>query len=118
MSSLLLKHGGQIARGRGSPSLTSMIDANETIWQSALNDYRGIRNDLAVAYQKEVGKDRQLSVGDTPGLLSAGQIYDFHKSVFAKYGLSTMQFGASQITGTRNEARITSWLWCLRCDGE
>jgi RHS repeat-associated protein len=117
MSSLLLKHGGSISGAKG-PTLTSMINADKSNWQAALNDYRGIRMDLATAYRNEIDRDRRLNIGDTPGLLSPGQIYDFHKTVFKRYGLSTMQFGASQVTGSRIEARATSWLWCLQCDSE
>jgi RHS repeat-associated protein len=53
-----------------------------------------------------------------PGLLSAGQIYDYHVSVFRRFGLPSTTFGGSQISGSRNEALGTNSIlgWCRGCD--
>lgn len=51
-----------------------------------------------------------------PGLLSAGQIYDYHVAVYAAFGLDSDTFGGAYFTGTRSEAMASSWFWCSGCD--
>lgn len=49
--------------------------------------------------------DRAARAADTsgvPGLLSAGQIYDYHVAVFARIGLSSKTFEGSYFIGRRN----------------
>lgn len=51
------------------------------------------------------------------GLLSPGQVYDYHTDVFSSLGLPPSAFGGSPLTGTRWEA-TNIWVraWCARCD--
>jgi len=118
VTALLRRHGARIIAGTRGPTLTSMLAANRKVWNAAIADYRRIRIGLAQAYQNAVRIDRAHGIGKVSGLLSAGQIYDLHKQVFSRFGLSMRVFGASQLTGWRGEAIATSFLWCGRCDSE
>jgi len=63
--------------------------------------------------------DQAARLADTSGvrgLLSAGQIYNYHVSVYASFGLSSYTFGGSYFTGSRSEAIASSWYWCASCD--
>lgn len=53
-----------------------------------------------------------------PGLLSPGQVYDYHVAVFARFGLPSTAFGGSPVFGTRTEAYTSNALfgWCSGCD--
>ena len=50
------------------------------------------------------------------GKLGPRQVADYHYSVFRRYGLPKRTFGGTPITGSRNEALGTKWVWCPSCD--
>jgi RHS repeat-associated protein len=80
----------------------------------ALATYSRIRVALMNADQAA----RLADKSGLPGLLSPGQVYDYHVAVFASFGLPATAFGGSPIFGTRSEAYSTNAIlgWCSGCD--
>jgi RHS repeat-associated protein len=71
---------------------------------------------LARAYIKAVKVDLYGNYGDTPGLLSAKQIYDYHHAVFKTYHISMDYFGGTPVFGQMWELKIMAPVWCPNCD--
>lgn len=79
---------------------------------------RRIYNEIRIAI---LNADQMARMNDTSGvlgLLSPGQIYDYHVAVFSRFGLPATTFGGSPLFGTRTEAYRTNGLfgWCSGCD--
>jgi RHS repeat-associated protein len=110
MGALLNKHSDKVlAPAEGMRFL--LFFPKSTTFALAQAEYRQIRGELVYAYAHAIKNDR----AGTPGLLSPGQFYDFHKAVFARHGISMMRFGGSFPTGSRVQAQQLNF-WCRRCD--
>lgn len=77
---------------------------------------RSIYGQIRVALMNADQVARLADTSGVRGLLSAGQIYDYHVSVYASFGLSSSTFVGSYLTGSRSEAIASSWYWCPGCD--
>lgn len=77
---------------------------------------RATYNQIRVALMNADQAARMADTSGVRGLLSAGQIYDYHARVYSSFGLSSSTFGGSYLTGSRSEAIATSGYWCAGCD--
>lgn len=96
----------------GGQSLNDRLEAFSRVYTGHSIDLAGIRVDLMNAHIAAVDADREGVIG----LLSPGQVYDYHLDVFARYGLPGTAFGGSPFTGARWEAYATRIFWCSQCD--
>ncbi|WP_206105697.1 hypothetical protein, partial [Sapientia aquatica] len=96
----------------GGSSVNDRLEAFSRVYAGKSVDIEAIRVDLMNAHIAAVDADRQGVIG----LLSPGQVFDYHRDVFARYGLPTTTFGGTPFTGTRFESYVTRIFWCSRCD--
>lgn len=75
-------------------------------------DISAVRIDLMRAHVVAVDRDGEGIVG----LLSQGQVFDYHAAVFADHGLPPGTFGGTPFFGYRQEAYLFRGLWCAQCD--
>ena len=75
--------------------------------------------DLAVVRSRLMSAHVRATDLDTEGiigLLSPGQIAEYHHVVFQQFGLPPTTFGGTAFTGSVREAGVYRWLWCQGCD--
>src|SRR5437588_3805175 len=81
----------------GGDSINARMEAFSRVYTGHSIDLDAVRIDLMNAHIGAVDADRE----GVTGLLSPGQAYDYHRDVFARYGLPSTTFGGSQFTGSR-----------------
>ena len=96
----------------GGASVNNRLEAFSRVYQGHSVDIDAVRTDLMNANVRAIDAD----MTGTIGLLSPGQVYDYHIAVFSNYGLPTTTFGGSPFTGQRWEAYATRGIWCGGCD--
>jgi len=110
--SSLRPSGGVIDYLFGGESVNTRLEAFSRVYAGRSVDFAAVRLDLVNAHIAAVDADRQGVLG----LLSPGQVYDYHRDVFARLGFPASTFGGSPFTGARWEATATRVFWCLGCD--
>ncbi len=117
LTAIAIRNGARLNGARG-PTLSSMLSLDQSERDSVLREYRAIRLELAKAYDQALTNDVLNNTGSIAGRLSVGQIYGFHREVFARHGLEITTFGGSQFSGAIREARLLGFFWCRSCDAE
>ena len=80
--------------------------------------YRDVGIKLAHAHARAVTNDLEQKIGNTPGLLSAGQVSSYHQSVFASSNLPTSTYGGTPYSMIPDilELALTSGLYAKGAD--
>lgn len=107
MTALMAKHGvipGYNEHGVKIPPKGNML--------AVFKDYNAIRISIARADAAAIRADRT----GTPHLLSARQITLYHFKVFDRFGIDRQVFGGTPFTGTLNDLKFTTFIWCSQCD--
>ena len=80
--------------------------------------YREVGIKLAHAHADAVNNDLQQKIGNTPGLLSAGQVSDYHQEVFTSSNLSASTYGGTPYSLVPDilELGLTSGLYAKGAD--
>ena len=94
LTAIAIRNGARLNGARG-PTLSSMLSLDQSERDSVLREYRAIRLELVKAYDQALTNDVLNNTGSIKGRLSVGQIYDFHREVFARHGLKITTFGGS-----------------------
>ena len=108
---LLIRNGAQILRKGEGPFPIDFLSYDKKVRSAALSEYRAIREDLAVTY------DRVMR-SDSNGRASVNQVYNIHVEVFGRHNIPMTAFGGSPLFGSRSEAILTSPVWCPGCLGQ
>jgi RHS repeat-associated protein len=98
--------------------LTTPVESKKGRRYPTLAEARKIYNSIRYALMLADILARRADHSGIPGLLSTGQIFDYHAHVFSQFGLPATGFSGSPITGNRSEAAATEFLlgWCTGCD--
>ena len=104
--------GGVVDALFGGKSVNDRLEAFSRVYAGKSVNIDQVRGDLVEAHSKAVKRDTEGRLG----LLDPGQVYDYHKDVFAKHGLPSTAFGGTPFTGQRWESYLTRGIWCSGCD--
>jgi RHS repeat-associated protein len=91
----------------GGASANNRLEAFARVYTGHSIDLQAVRIDLMNAEIRAVDADKEGVIG----LLSPGQVYDYHMAVFQKYHLPPEAFGGTPFTGERWEVYVWTPIW-------